>query len=100
MKRRQSALPSGLMIVLALCLLARPSVLHGQEIKPTGADSAAIVRTALDYIEGYYTGDTTRMSRALHPELAKRIVFPPREPGGKQTFNHMGAAQLIENTRR
>ena len=38
------------------------------------ADSAAIRATALDYIEGWYEGNAERMERALHPELAKRIV--------------------------
>jgi len=40
----------------------------------TAADSTAIRQTALDYIQGWYTGDGARMERALHPELAKRIV--------------------------
>ncbi|MBW3572985.1 MAG: nuclear transport factor 2 family protein [Gemmatimonadetes bacterium] len=39
----------------------------------TAADSAAIRATALDYAEGWYTGDGERMGRALHPRLAKRI---------------------------
>src|SRR5262245_52406842 len=38
------------------------------------ADLAAIKQTALDYIEGWYEGSAERMERALHPELAKRIV--------------------------
>ncbi|HEV7836602.1 MAG TPA: nuclear transport factor 2 family protein, partial [Gemmatimonadaceae bacterium] len=38
------------------------------------ADSVAIRQTALDYIQGWYAGDAARMERALHPELAKRIV--------------------------
>ena len=37
-------------------------------------DDAAITRTALDYIEGYYDGDAARMERSLHPQLAKRIM--------------------------
>ncbi|PYS59909.1 MAG: hypothetical protein DMF76_15225, partial [Acidobacteria bacterium] len=37
-------------------------------------ESAAITRTALDYIEGWYAGDAARMERALHPELAKRMI--------------------------
>jgi len=82
---------------LVSVLLAAVSPVSGQN-RPGGADSAAIVRTALDYIEGFYTGDTTRMGRAIHPELAKRIVYPPREPGGKQTLDHMGAAKLLANT--
>lgn len=48
-----------------------PLELSGQEA-PT--DSAAIRATALDYIEGWYTGDGERMDRAVHPELAKRLV--------------------------
>jgi len=37
-------------------------------------ESDAIKKTALDYIEGWYAGDTARMERALHSELAKRMV--------------------------
>ncbi len=40
----------------------------------TSADQAQIVRTALDYFEGWFDGDVTRMRRALHPELAKRAL--------------------------
>jgi len=32
-------------------------------------ESAAITKTALDYIEGWYAGDDARMERVLHPEL-------------------------------
>lgn len=38
------------------------------------SDSAAIRQTALDYIQGWYTGDAARMQRAVHPELAKRVL--------------------------
>ena len=43
------------------------------------ADASAIKQTALDYIEGWYEGDAERMERALHPELAKRIVRTNQE---------------------
>lgn len=56
-------------------------------------DAAAIKKTALDYIEGWYEGNAERMQRALHPELAKRIVTP------KNTVNSMTAQTLIEQTR-
>jgi hypothetical protein len=52
----------------------------------------------MDYMQGWYTGDTLRMGRALHPELAKRIV--QARPDGTPQLNHMGAAQLVEGTRR
>ena len=41
------------------------------------ADESAIMKTSLDYIEGWYTGDSIRMERALHPNMVKRIVINP-----------------------
>lgn len=38
------------------------------------ADDEAIRAAALDYAEGWYTGDATRMEQALHPEFLKRRV--------------------------
>jgi hypothetical protein len=46
---------------------------------------------ALDYIEGWYTGDAARMERALHPDLAKRIVESDARNGGS-VLGHMTAA--------
>ncbi len=63
----------------------------------TSADSAAIRATALDYIQGYYEGNTERMERALHPSLAKRIVV---ERGSEILVQNMTAEQLIDITRR
>jgi hypothetical protein len=63
----------------------------------TPADSAAIRQAALDYIEGYYEGDAARMERALHPELAKRIVRT--DSLGRSFLSHMGASHLVAGTR-
>ena len=38
----------------------------------TKTDAEAVTATILDYFEGWFDGDTARMERALHPELAKR----------------------------
>jgi hypothetical protein len=62
-------------------------------------DEAAIRQTALDYIEGWYEADAARMERALHPELAKRMIYTDPKTGRSQ-FNHMGAMQLVQNTQR
>lgn len=64
----------------------------------TAADSAAIVATALDYLDGFYTGDAARMERALHPDLAKRIVKDPAGPDSQ--LQNMTAEQLIGATGR
>jgi len=61
-------------------------------------ENAAITKTALDYIEGWYAGDAARMERALHPELAKRMISIDPKTGRSQ-FNHMGAMALVQGTR-
>jgi hypothetical protein len=60
-------------------------------------DSLGIIKTAHDYIDGYYTNDTTRMQGALHPELAKRIIS--KNAGGNEVLGQMGAMTLILNTK-
>ncbi|HKA57013.1 MAG TPA: nuclear transport factor 2 family protein [Gemmatimonadales bacterium] len=78
----------------ALVLLAlTPLTLRSQ----TAADSNAIRQTALDYIEGYYDGDGARMERALHPELAKRIVRTNEQ--GRSQLGQMSAMSLVMGTR-
>lgn len=63
------------------------------------ADKAAIKQAALDYIEGWYAGDAERMERALHPELAKRIVRA--NPQNNQSrLDQMSALSLVQGTRR
>lgn len=62
------------------------------------ADATALRATALDYIEGWFTGDAERMARALHPELVKRIVVTD-ETTGRDSIDGMGASRLVEATR-
>ena len=64
----------------------------------TSNDDEAIRKTALDYIEGWYSGDAARMQCALHPELAKRMISTDPKTGRSQ-FNHMGAMMLVQRTR-
>jgi hypothetical protein len=81
-------------LVAIFLLLAFVSKAHAQ----SAADSAAIKQTALDYIEGWYEGNSERMERALHPELAKRIVRTNKE--GASQFSNMSAMALVQGTRR
>ena len=62
------------------------------------ADSIAIKRTLLDYVEGYYTADWQRVSRAVHPELVKRIII--QDSSGLNAINTMGASTLILGAKR
>jgi hypothetical protein len=79
-----------------LCALLFPeftSAMYGQ----TAADSAAIRGTALDYIDGWYTNNPDRMERALHPHLAKRLVWS--DSTGKSHLVDLTALELIQGTR-
>lgn len=78
-------------------LLALLAMLPGALYAQSPADSAAITQTALDYIEGWYEGNAERMERALHPELAKRMVSPDPADGSSK-LNHMTAQQLVAAT--
>jgi hypothetical protein len=84
-----------LSILSLLCVAAFvPCVLGAQ----SAADSAAIRATALDYIDGWYAGDAARMERALHPELAKRIVMTDAQ--GRSRLGQQSAMTLVQNTQR
>jgi hypothetical protein len=63
------------------------------------ADAAAIKQTALDYVEGWYEGNAERMERALHPDLAKRIVSTNPQTG-KDRLDQMSALTLVQYTRQ
>jgi hypothetical protein len=79
-------------------LLALLPFVPGALLAQSPADSAAITQTALDYIEGWYEGNAERMERALHPELAKRMVSTDPASGSSR-LNHMTAEQLVAGTR-
>jgi hypothetical protein len=80
-------------IVLSLALFAAAPA-----AAQTAADSTAIRTAALDYVEGWYEGSAERMSRALHPELVKRIVVADTATG-KSVLQNMGASALVNSTR-
>jgi putative lumazine-binding protein len=79
-------------VLLLTLLAAAPAAAQ------TAGDSAAIRATALDYAEGWYTGDAERMGRAVHPELVKRIVVADTVTG-KGVLQNMGASALVNGTR-
>lgn len=81
-----------LVTVLPLLLSLTTSIGTGEP------DLAAIKQTALDYGEGWYQGNAERMERALHADLAKRVLMPdPRS--GKGKIDHMSALSLVQATR-
>ena len=89
--RRQSFV---LIAILTFCVWEA----EAQTKNVSATDQAAIKQTALDYIEGWYEGNAERMERAVHPELAKRIVRT--SPEGRSRLDQMGAMTLVQGTRR
>ena len=61
-------------------------------------EKKAIEEAVLNYLEGWYDGDFERMEKALHPELAKRVIATLPQTG--TTFiNTATKAQMVEYTR-
>ena len=88
------------MKILVMMLVVFAATIASAQAQTTvsDADKAAITQTALDYLEGWYAGDTERMERSLHPELAKRIVRTNAQ--GQSRLEQMGAMTLVQYTRR
>jgi hypothetical protein len=87
-----------LFLVLVAIVLVCNFEARAQTIASSDADQTAIKQTALDYIEGWYEGNPERMERALHPELAKRIVHTNQQ--GQSRLDQMSAMSLVQGTRR
>jgi hypothetical protein len=84
--------------ILAAALPLAVAAVLSSDPDPKDSDLEAIKATALDYGQGWYEGSAERMERAVHPDLAKRALFPdPRS--GKGKIDHMSAMSLVQATR-
>lgn len=81
-----------------LCVVILVAAISSNVGAQSATDAAAIKQTALDYIEGWYEGNAERMERAVHPELAKRIVQTNAQ--GRSRLDQMSAMTLVMGTRR
>ena len=86
------------MIRSAICIGVVALALAAPVGAQTAADSTGIRQAALDYIEGWYDGNAERMERAVHPDLAKRIINADQR--GRSVLGHQSAMTLVQNTRR
>ena len=78
--------------------LAAPPPAAPAAVQDAAETQAAIKAAALDYAEGWYDGDASRMERALHPDLAKRMVQTDEK--GRSRIEQMSAMGLVLGTRR
>jgi hypothetical protein len=83
-------------VSLVLGVLIVVSVSPGFAVSPD--EETAIRETALNYIEGWYEGNADRMDEALHPDLAKRLVYTHPKTGGS-LLNGATKSLMLEYTR-
>ncbi|AKC88115.1 nuclear transport factor 2 family protein [Pseudoxanthomonas suwonensis] len=82
----------------ALALIATAASAPASErAAPVDDDLSAIRSAALDYAEGWYSGDRERMARSLHESLAKRAYLP--DAAGKRMLNGMDKDELLAANR-
>lgn len=71
-----------LALTLALLSFAPASALWAQ----APADREAVQRAALDYLEGFYEGDSTKHVRSIHPNVYKIGNAPSHRITGPMTY--------------
>jgi hypothetical protein len=67
---------------IALCLVAAtaPASLLAQPAMPgTAADREEVRRAVLDYVEGFYEGDSAKLARSIRPEVYKYGFWKARD---------------------
>lgn len=65
----------GLFGKLTLAMMLLPGLAGAQ----APAERAAVERAVLDYLEGFYDGDTTKLVRSVRPEVVKYGFYVPRD---------------------
>ncbi len=61
----------------------------------TAEDEAGVRQAVLDYVEGVYEVDPSRIERSVHPDLAKHGFYRP-EPGGPYKRVPMTFDRLVQ----
>jgi hypothetical protein len=101
---RASLLPVCLMLLSSLVVAqsnsnsATTAKAEAQKWGVSEAELAAIKQTALDYCESWYEGNPEKMERALHPDLAKRIVRTDAK-SNRSRLDQMSAMGLMQGVR-
>ncbi|PVM91946.1 nuclear transport factor 2 family protein [Caulobacter endophyticus] len=75
-----------------------PSATASQAFDPAAV--RAIEAAAYDYVDGQLEGDTARVARVLHPDLAKRAVRSRPDPDEVLGLRRMSRDELVDLTRQ
>ena len=83
----------------ALALFLGAAVVAAPLPAPDAATLASIEATCFDYVDGQLQGDPERVARALHPDLAKRMVIGDT-PYERLGLRRMSKEELVGLTRQ
>jgi hypothetical protein len=71
-------------------------LLNGLSATQKTSEEAAVRATVTDYIEGYYTGDSARMEKSLHPHYLKHTISGT---DGQLKMTEKTGLQMVEDVR-
>lgn len=81
-------------LALSFSLILMLNLAAAQQNK--AADEAAIRATVTNYIEGYYTGDASRMESSLHPHYLKHTIS---RSGDQLRMTEWTGLQMVQEVR-
>jgi hypothetical protein len=81
-----------ILAILALCLFFKSA--------PAQDGKEKVERACLDYIEGFYEGDTAKLIRSLKPSLYKFGYWKNDKSGKYDPDGHMSYRQAIDYAKR
>ena len=67
------------LIGIATALAAAPVRAQSDASQATPQDREAVRRAVLDYVEGFYEGDSVKLARSVRPEIYKYGFWRPRD---------------------
>jgi Putative lumazine-binding len=80
-----------LLTVLTLASITLPA--RAQQASPSDRD--AVRRAALDYLEGFYEGDSTKIVRSVRPDVRK-VGYYTEQPSPKYLSEEMSFQAMID----
>jgi putative lumazine-binding protein len=71
--------PRAIALIAIAAALAMPLRAQSGATAATREDREAVRRAVLDYVEGFYEGDSTKLARSVRPEIYKYGFWRPRD---------------------
>ena len=90
---------SSRMMFVAAAVIVATLATPSRTLAQTSADTAGVRRAALDYVEGFYEGDSTKHVRSVRPDVYKYGFWLPRDSTRYQGAQ-MPWSEFLSYTRR